>query len=242
MFDGNQGLGHMAVNRNHPESQEAARLVSRMLIETEAVRFNAETPFIFTAGWASPVYIDCRKLIAFPRVRMKITQLAADMLGREVGFEAFDSVAGGETAGIPYAAWIADKLMLPMQYVRKKPKGFGRMAQIEGNLQEGERVLLVEDLTSDGGSKINFCDAIRAAGAHVDHAFVVFYYDIFPHAPANFARAAIELHYLATWRDVLVAARESGYFESATLDEVEKFLDDPVTWSGEHGGRSDIPE
>ena len=164
------------------------------------------------------------------------------MLGREVGFEAFDSVAGGETAGIPYAAWIADKLMLPMQYVRKKPKGFGRMAQIEGNLKEGERVLLVEDLTSDGGSKINFCDAIRAAGAHVDHAFVVFYYDIFPHAPANFARAAIELHYLATWRDVLVAARESGYFESATLDEVEKFLDDPVTWSGEHGGRSDIPE
>lgn len=231
----------MAVDRNHPAAREGARLVSRMLLETEAVRFNAETPFIFTAGWASPVYIDCRKLIAFPRVRRKIVELADETIGREVGFESFDCVAGGETAGIPYAAWIADRLMLPMQYIRKKPKGFGRMAQIEGMLNEGDRVLLVEDLTSDGGSKINFAEAIRSAGARVDHAFVVFYYDIFPHAAANLARAAVELHYLATWRDVLAAARESGYFATATLDAVEAFLDDPVGWSGAHGGRSEAP-
>lgn len=228
--------------REHPNAIEAARLVSRMLIETESVHFNADDPFIFTAGWASPVYIDCRRLIAFPRVRQKIVDLAAETLGRQVGFECFDAVAGGETAGIPYAAWIADKLMLPMQYVRKKPKGFGRMAQIEGKLDEGDRVLLVEDLTSDGGSKINFCDAIRSAGASVDHAFVVFYYSIFPHANANFERAGITLHYLATWWDVLAAARDSGYFESRTLDEVEKFLNDPVGWSGAHGGRSEAPE
>ena len=228
--------------RTHPNAIEAARLVSRMLIETESVHFNADKPFIFTAGWASPVYIDCRRLIAFPRVRRKIVDLAEETLGREVGFECFDGVAGGETAGIPYAAWIADKLMLPMQYVRKKPKGFGRMAQIEGKLDEGERVLLVEDLTSDGGSKINFCEAIRNAGASVDHAFVVFYYSIFPHANANFEKAGITLHYLATWWDVLDAARESGYFESRTLDEVEKFLNDPVGWSGAHGARSDPPE
>jgi len=228
--------------REHPNAIEAARLVSRMLIETESVHFNADDPFIFTAGWASPVYIDCRRLIAFPRVRQKIVDLAAETLGRQVGFECFDGVAGGETAGIPYAAWIADKLMLPMQYVRKKPKGFGRMAQIEGKLDEGDRVLLVEDLTSDGGSKINFCDAIRNAGASVDHAFVVFYYSIFPHANANFERAGITLHYLATWWDVLEAARDSGYFESRTLDEVEKFLNDPVGWSGSHGGRAEAPE
>jgi orotate phosphoribosyltransferase len=228
--------------RTHPNAIEAARLVSNMLIETESVHFNADKPFIFTAGWASPVYIDCRRLIAFPRVRQKIVELGAETLGRQAGFECFDSVAGGETAGIPYAAWIADKLMLPMQYVRKKPKGFGRMAQIEGKLDEGDRVLLVEDLTSDGGSKINFCEAIRNAGAEVDHAFVVFYYSIFPHANANFEKAGIELHYLATWWDVLDAARESGYFESRTLDEVEKFLNDPVGWSGAHGGRSEAPE
>ncbi|WP_416896511.1 MAG: orotate phosphoribosyltransferase [Minwuia sp.] len=227
--------------REHPNAIEAARLVSRMLIETESVHFNADKPFIFTAGWASPVYIDCRRLIAFPRVRRKLVELADENLGREVGFESFDAVAGGETAGIPYAAWIADRLMLPMQYVRKKPKGFGRMAQIEGKLDEGDRVLLVEDLTSDGGSKINFCEAIRNAGASVEHAFVVFYYSIFPHANANFEKAGITLHYLATWWDVLEAARASGYFESRTLDEVEKFLNDPVGWSGAHGGRSEAP-
>lgn len=231
----------MKPERDHPMAIEAARLVSRMLIETRSVHFNAEKPFIFTAGWASPVYIDCRRLISFPRVRRKIVELAAETLGREVGFESFDSVAGGETAGIPYAAWIADELMLPMQYVRKKPKGFGRMAQIEGELNEGDRVLLVEDLTSDGGSKVNFCEAIRNAGARVDHAFVVFYYSIFPHAAANFEKAAIDLHYLATWWDVLDAARASGYFEEKTLDEVEKFLKNPIGWSAAHGGRSEAP-
>ena len=102
------------------------------------------------------------------------------MLARDVGFEQFDVVAGGETAGIPYAAWIAERLGLPMQYVSKKPKGFGRNAQIEGDVREGARTLLVEDLTTDGRSKINFCQALRNAGAIVDHVFVNFYYDIFP--------------------------------------------------------------
>lgn len=227
----------MIAERNHPAQEDAARLMARMLIEVEAVHFNAEEPFIFTSGWASPVYIDCRRLIAFPRVRMKITELAAEELARNVGLECFDGVAGGETAGIPYAAWIADKLMLPMQYVRKKPKGFGRMAQIEGHLSDGDRILLVEDLTSDGGSKINFCNALREAGVVVDHAFVPFYYGIFDHAAENFEKAAVKLHYLATWWDVLKAARESGYFESATLDQVEAFLSNPVSWSAAHGGR-----
>ena len=99
---------------------------------------------------------------------------------REAGFEAFDAVAGGETAGIPFAAWMADRLGLPMLYVRKKPKGFGRNTQIEGNVTEGQRVLLVEDMTSDGGSKVTFCKALRDAGTTVDHVFVVFFYGIFP--------------------------------------------------------------
>jgi len=101
-------------------------------------------------------------------------------LSRDAGFEQFDVIAGGETAGIPYAAWIADRFGLPMQYIRKKPKGFGRNAQIEGDVRAGARTLLVEDLTTDGRSKINFCKALREAGAVVDHVFVNFYYDIFP--------------------------------------------------------------
>ena len=101
-----------------------AELTAKMLIEVEAVRFMTDQPFIFTSGWASPVYTDCRRLISFPRVRRQLIDFGAETLARDVGFEQFDLVAGGETAGIPFAAWMAEQLMLPMQYVRKKPKGF----------------------------------------------------------------------------------------------------------------------
>ena len=130
-----------------------AKMTARMLLEVEAVHFNAEKPFTFTSGLASPVYIDCRKLISYPRIRETLMDFSVSVLLRDVGFEQFDAVSGGETAGIPFAAWIASKMGLPMQYVRKTPKGFGRDAQIEGDIKEGQRVLLVEDLTTDGGSK-----------------------------------------------------------------------------------------
>src|SRR6201988_1241554 len=153
-----------------------AQLTAKMLIEVEAVRFMTDKPFIFTSGWASPVYTDCRRLISFPRVRRQLIDFGAETLARDVGFEQFDSVAGGETAGIPFAAWMAERLGLPMQYIRKKPKGFGRNSQIEGDIRAGARTLLVEDLTTDGRSKINFCKALREAGASVEHVFVNFYY------------------------------------------------------------------
>src|SRR6266513_1208514 len=116
-----------------------AEITARMLLEVKAVLFFEDKPFIFTSGWASPVYIDCRKLISYPRLRKSLINLAASTILQEVGFESIDTVAGGETAGIPFAAWIADALMLPMQYVRKKAKGFGRNAQIEGDLLVGSR-------------------------------------------------------------------------------------------------------
>ena len=111
-----------------------------------------------------------------------LTELAAACITREIGFESLDAIAGGETAGIPFAAWISEALALPMLYVRKQPKGFGRHAQIEGHLHENERVLLVEDLASDGASKVNFCQALRNADAVVGHTFVVFFYSVFPGA------------------------------------------------------------
>ncbi len=157
-----------------------ADMTAKMMLEVKAVHFSEGKPYVFTSGWASPVYIDCRRLISFPRVRSALIDFATATIVRDVGFEQFDTVAGGETAGIPYAAWIADRLSLPMQYVRKKPKGFGRGAQIEGHIEEGARTLLVEDLTTDGRSKINFCKALRDAGAVVQHVLVMFYYDIFP--------------------------------------------------------------
>lgn len=216
-----------------------ARTTARMLLEIEAVHFRADEPYVFTSGLASPVYIDCRKLISYPRIRSTLMDFAVSRLFAEAGFERFDAVAGGETAGIPFAAWIADRLALPMLYVRKKPKGFGRDARIEGAISEGQRVLLVEDLTTDGGSKISFCDALREAGAQVSHTLVVFYYDIFKQAPAQLAEHGLALHYLATWWDVLAEAKTQGHFDSATLSEVERFLNEPLVWSAEHGGKSE---
>src|SRR6266403_2326377 len=172
----------MTTGLGFTDKKVMAELTAKMLLEVEAVRFMEDKPFVFTSGWASPVYTDCRRLISFPRVRRTLMDFGASIIMREAGFEQFDAVAGGETAGIPFAAWMADKLDLPMLYVRKKAKGFGRNAQIEGHLVEGQRVLLVEDMTSDGRSKVNFCKALRDAGAKVEHALVFFFYDIFPEA------------------------------------------------------------
>jgi orotate phosphoribosyltransferase len=215
-----------------------AETTARMLLEVKAVLFWEAKPFIFTSGWASPVYIDCRKLIFYPRVRRQLIDFAAATLARDAGYEQFDVVAGGETAGIPYAAWLAERLALPMQYIRKKPKGFGRNAQIEGDLRDGARTLLVEDLTTDGRSKINFCTALREAGAVVEHVYVNFYYDIFPQSKQILADLKVKLHYLATWWDVLAVVKKDGYLAAAQIAEVEKFLSAPAEWSAAHGGVS----
>lgn len=219
-----------------------ADMTAKMMLEVKAVHFSEGKPFIFTSGWASPVYIDCRKLISYPRVRSALIDFAIATLLRDAGFEQFDTVAGGETAGIPYAAWIADRLSLPMQYVRKKPKGFGRNAQIEGHIEEGARTLLVEDLTTDGRSKVNFCKALRDAGAVVNHVFVVFYYDIFPESKRILKEIDVRLHYLATWWDVLRVVKSGGYFETKAIEEVERFLNAPAQWSAAHGGASAFPQ
>ena len=218
-----------------------AQQTARMMLEIKAIHFNAAQPFIFTSGWASPVYVDCRKIISYPRARTAVVDFAAATLAREIGFESIDIVAGGETAGIPYAAWISDRMMLPMLYVRKKPKGFGRNAQIEGDVVEGARTLLVEDLTTDGKSKINFVQALRDAGALVTDTFVVFHYGIFPQSHTNMANIGVRLHALATWWDVLRVAKDNNYFDTHTLDQVEKFLNNPVEWSGAHGGVAEYP-
>ena len=157
-----------------PSPEEIARLTARMLLEVKAVHFNSENPFILASGLPSPTYIDCRKLISFPRIRSSLMDFLTVTVMRNVGYEAFDSVAGGETAGIPFAALMAERMALPMTYIRKKPKGSGRNARIEGLISEGQNVLLVEDFTTDLGSKLSFVDAIRETGAACAHTAVIF--------------------------------------------------------------------
>ncbi|MDP7149368.1 MAG: orotate phosphoribosyltransferase [Paracoccaceae bacterium] len=214
----------------YPTQDEIARLTARMLLEIKAVDFNTDTPFTLASGLPSPSYVDCRKLISFPRIRATLMDFLTVTVMRNAGFEAFDNIAGGETAGIPFAALVAERMALPMTYVRKKPKGYGRNARIEGAMTEGQRVLLVEDLTTDGGSKLSFVDAIRDTGATCAHTAVIFYYDIFPETTKTLGDHGVSLHHLCTWWDVLAEAKAQKAFSDSTLAEVEKFLNDPRTW------------
>ena len=214
----------------YPAKDEIARLTARMLLEIEAIHLNAEEPFTLASGLPSPTYIDCRKLISFPRIRSTLMDFLTVTVMREAGFEAFDNIAGGETAGIPFAALVAERMALPMTYVRKKPKGYGRNARIEGAMNEGQRVLLVEDLTTDGGSKLSFVDAIRDTGAICGHTAVIFYYGIFPETEQTLADHGVRLHHLCTWWDVLAEARRTDAFTQTTLDGVEAFLQAPRAW------------
>ncbi|SEL02602.1 orotate phosphoribosyltransferase [Roseovarius azorensis] len=214
----------------YPPKEEIARLTARMLLEIEAVHFNAEEPFTFASGLRSPTYVDCRKLVSYPRIRATLMDFLTITIMRNAGFEAFDNVAGGETAGIPFAALVAERLGLPMTYVRKKPKGYGRNARIEGVMTEGQRVLLVEDLTTDGGSKLSFVDAIRETGANCAHTAVIFYYGIFPETEKVLGDHGVALHHLCTWWDVLAETRAQGSFDVRTLDAVAEFLSDPRKW------------
>ena len=213
-----------------PTPQEIARLSARALLEIKAVDFNAAEPFTYASGLKGPTYVDCRRIISFPRVRGTLMDFLAATAMRDAGFEAFTNVAGGETAGIPFGAMVAERLGLPMSYVRKKPKGYGRNARIEGRMDESDRVLLVEDLTTDGGSKLSFVDAIRDTGAQCAHTAVIFYYGIFPETTQRLADHGVRLHHLCTWWDVLAEAQAQNAFDVATLTEVEAFLTDPRGW------------
>ena len=222
---------------SYPSSEEIARLSARMILEIGAVDFNTTEPFTLASGLPSPTYIDCRKLVSYPRIRATLMDFLTVTVMRNAGFEAFDNIAGGETAGIPFAAMVAERMALPMTYVRKKPKGYGRNARIEGVMNEGQRVLLVEDLTTDGGSKISFVNAIRETGASCAHTAVIFYYGIYPETEKTLGDHGVTLHHLCTWWDMLAEAKTMGTFDAETLAEVEAFLNNPREWQAQRASK-----
>lgn len=214
----------------------ASQRTAETLLRVGAIHFSADDPFIFTSGWASPVYIDCRRLISYPAERRAVMDDAAMLIGQQIGAREFDSVAGAETAGIAPAAWLSELLDVPMQYVRKRSKGFARDARIEGAFEENQRTLLIDDVATDGRSKFVFCDALRAAGLIVEHVFVLFWYGVFPDSNARLLDHGLALHHLASWADVLEVAEATSAVDGATLEVLYEFLSDPVQWSVGHGG------
>lgn len=210
--------------------------MARLLMDSGAIQISRQRPFMLAAGWASPVYVDCRRLIGDPATRQRVVELAAARLRQRFGPTVpFDAIAGGETAGIPWASWLADRLTLPLRYVRKRPLGIGRNAQVEGGPVDGMRVLLIDDLTTDGESKVAFLRGLRTAGATVTDGIVIFYYNVFPGAADRLTRLGLRLEALATWDDIL---RLDTGLDAADREELQRFLPDPAAWSAFHGGRA----
>ena len=207
--------------------------IAKILIDIKSVNFSFKNYFTLTSGFKSPVYVDCRKIISFPKERdfiidKSIQYLSDNKIDNEL-------IAGGETAGIPYAAFISQKLKKPMIYIRKKPKGFGINKQIEGQYKENQNTLLVEDLATDGGSKITFINAIREGGLIVKDIFVIFYYDIFEFKETDLSKLDVKIHSLCTWKDIVSYLEKNNIYKESEIHSLKEFLNDPKSWRKKNG-------
>lgn len=184
-----------------------AKKIASSLLEIGAVHLRPDQPFTWTSGIKSPIYCDNRITMSYPSVRRQIAQAFAELI-RETYPEA-QVVAGTATAGIPHAAWVAELLDLPMIYVRDKAKGHGRQNQIEGALAAGQKVVVIEDLISTGGSSLKAAQAVQAEGGEVLGVVAIFSYQ-FPDAEALFADAGVPCTTISNYTALLEAAKEQG--------------------------------
>lgn len=214
-----------------PPSRAAAMRAAESLLRIGAVHFRPQDPFTLASGKPSPVYVDCRKIISFPDIRSEIADMMVSLvLHFENRASPFSNIAGGETAGIAFAAFVAERMGRPMTYVRKKPKGYGRNARIEGAMKATDKVLLVEDLATDGGTKIKFAEAIRETGAECRHAAVVLGYGIFSASERRLRDADLTLHHLCSMQDVVDCAEADKTLTSDALKLMREFLELPEEW------------
>lgn len=216
-----------------PTPDTDAKTVAAALLDAGCVTARTDEPFRLPSGWASPVYIDCRRLISFPALRRDLIKRAQAMLQARGALDGVESVVGGEASGIALAAWLAEALDLPLQYVRKKQVG---QSQIEGVLKPGSKVLLVDDMMAGGQSKLRFCQALAASNVQVQDLFIVFDYATFP-TQQLLGPLGVRVHSLATWRDILAVAQQRNDFSAHELNELAEFLRDPAAWSAGRGGR-----
>jgi len=205
-----------------------SEIIAEKLIDIESVQFSFNNHFTLTSGLKSPVYVDCRKIISFIDERNFIMNEAISYFKKNK--LEFDLIAGGETAGIPYAAIISEKIKKPMLYVRKKPKGFGKNQQIEGEFEKNQDAILIEDLATDGGSKVIFVEAMRKAGLVVKDIFVIFYYDIFKFEDSVLSKLDVKIHSLCTWKDIISVIEKRNLFSQNDIENLKKFLFYPNEW------------
>lgn len=207
-----------------------AQTVAHHLLDVQAVRLRPTDPFTWSSGWKSPIYCDNRVTLAFPEVRTYIKQALADLVRER--FPTAQVIAGVATAGIPQGALVADMLNLPYCYVRPEPKKHGMGNQIEGRLEAGQKVVVLEDLISTGGSSLKVVEALRQAGAEVVGMIAIFTYG-FATADQNFAAAHVDLACLSNYDTLVQEAQALNYIPADAMASLAEWRVNPATWGKE---------
>lgn len=211
------------------DGRDGAREAAQIILESGVVYTRTSgDPFFFSSGWASPVFIDVKRLISFPQYRDRLITLSLERIDAEIGADAFQQIAGCELAGVPFATMVADRRRLPLVVAMKQGKGFGRLSRFEGTFEPGTRTLLIDDLTTDGRTKSTFKRALLDAEADVVAIFVILDYNIF----ASEDRIAS----LVTLPDIIEVARTHNLLDPTALAEVERFSANAPQWSRRNGG------
>lgn len=205
-------------------TSELSSIIARRLLEIGAVALRPAEPFTWTSGLKSPIYCDNRLTMAYPEVRNRIAEGFAALIREH--YPDTEVIAGTATAGIPHAAWVADKLDLPMIYVRDKAKGHGKENRIEGVLNPGQKAVVIEDLISTGGSSLKAAQAVNEAGGSVSAVLAIFTYE-FPKAEQAFAENGFPLRVLSNYSALIDVALQQGKIAAEDLDALRSWRNNP---------------
>lgn len=202
--------------------------IAKALLDIHAVTLNPDQPFTWASGLKSPIYTDNRLTISYPKVRQAIFNGMVEQI--KLHFSEADVIAGTATAGIPHAAWVAQNMELPMIYVRTKPKDHGQGKQIEGVLKEGQKVVVIDDLISTGGSVLNAVRAVNNSGGKVIGVVSVFTYDL-PAAEQNFMANGLKYYSVTDYMTLIKVAKENNQISADHLKSLQEWRKDPLSWS-----------
>ena len=205
------------------------RLLAEKLLKISAIKLQPENPFVWASGWNSPIYTDNRQTLSYPEVRTFIKVELCRVIMENFG--EVDAIAGVATGAIAQGALVAETLGLPYVYVRSAPKDHGLENLIEGNLKPGQKVVVIEDLISTGGSSLKAVEAIRNAGCEVIGMAAIFTYG-FPVAARKFKSAQVELITLSNYNAMLETALETNYIKPEDLETLQEWRKDPASWQG----------
>jgi orotate phosphoribosyltransferase len=214
---------------------DIANEIAGILLQIKAIKLSPQKPFTWASGMRSPIYCDNRSILSHPGSRDRVVEA---LVRQSASFASFNAIAGVATAGIPHGILLADRLKLPFVYVRDKPKSHGRQNLIEGELEAGASVLVVEDLISTGGSSLKAVGALREAGAKISGVLAIFNYG-FPESARAFQEAACPLATLSNYDALLKKAVEMGYISNAENILLADWKHDPREWGERFTSGSD---